>query len=402
MGIAGDSVSLGYYHNQELTDQCYINHKELGERIYLTGDLGRFNFDSTISILDRIDLQIKLNGQRIELEEIERNILMDKNIKEAAVVLKQGRVLVCYYIRKDSSKKIEEDEIAKFLYERLPVYMVPTVYKELESFPLTLNGKTDRKALANLEFDLTSDILYEKPKTKLQEMIYSIWVKVLGKESFGIHDKFFEIGADSLTAIKTQIELLSHGIHLEYKDLLKYQSIEELEKYIIKNKKEKKEKSVEKYQDFSDILGSNRFDMKSDAIKKSGVKNILLTGATGFLGIHILDEFMKKELGKIYCIIRGKNRVSAKDRLLDRLHYYFGNRYDLELDKRIIVVDGNFIDDEFLGMKEEDYRKVVNDIDLVIHSAACVKHYGDANYFKKLIWMGHKKLLSFVMRIIKN
>lgn len=395
VGIAGDSVSLGYYHNQELTDQCYINHKELGERIYLTGDLGRFNFDSTISILDRIDLQIKLNGQRIELEEIERNILMDKNIKEAAVVLKQGRVLVCYYIRKDSSKKIEEDEIAKFLYERLPVYMVPTVYKELESFPLTLNGKTDRKALANLEFDLTSDILYEKPKTKLQEMIYSIWVKVLGKESFGIHDKFFEIGADSLTAIKTQIELLSHGIHLEYKDLLKYQSIEELEKYIIKNKKEKKEKSVEKYQDFSDILGSNRFDMKSDAIKKSGVKNILLTGATGFLGIHILDEFMKKELGKIYCIIRGKNRVSAKDRLLDRLHYYFGNRYDLELDKRIIVVDGNFIDDEFLGMKEEDYRKVVNDIDLVIHSAACVKHYGDANYFKKINMDGTQKIAKF-------
>lgn len=394
VAIAGDGVSLGYYNNEKITEKNYIYSENIGERIYLTGDLGKFNFDSTISILDRIDLQIKLNGQRIELEDIERNILLYPNIKETAVILKQNRILVCYYKKICKEDMIDKSEIVTFLYNKLPTYMVPTVYIELDKFPLTLNGKTDRKTLAMLDINNKEEVLYQKPKTKLQNIIYSIWVKVLEKDNFGINDRFFEIGADSLCAIKVQIELLSYGIHLEYKDLLRYQSIKELEKYIMENKNTEKVKKSENVENFSNILSSNKKDILSSDIKKSNVKNILLTGVTGFLGMHILDSFMKYESGKIYCIIREKNNTSSMDRFIETLHYYFGNKYDYDIGKRIFLIEGNFFEDD-LGIKINEYENIINDIDLVIHSAACVKHYGDANYFKTINVDGTEKIAKF-------
>ncbi|MDO4283630.1 MAG: amino acid adenylation domain-containing protein [Clostridia bacterium] len=392
VAIAGDGVSIGYYNNKMATEKNYIYSDVLKEEIYLTGDLGKLNFDSTLSILDRIDLQVKLNGQRIELEDIEKNITSYNGIKETVVVLKENRILVCYYIKKDRDVKINENEIIRFLYTKLPSYMIPSVYKELDEFPLTLNGKTDRKALAKIDVKIENSVLYEKPETPLQKKIHSIWSKTLGRDDFGINDRFFEMGADSLAAIKTQIDLLSLGIHLEYKDLLKYQSIKELEKYIIKNKKEIHNTNIDKYEDFSRILNKNK--MAITKIEKSNIRNILLTGVTGFLGIHILDSFMKEKLGKVYCIIRGKNKKAAKERFIDTLHYYFGNQYDHEIGNRIIPIDGNFIE-ENIGLKDNIYHSVVSDVDLVIHSAACVKHYGDANYFKKVNIDGTKNIAKF-------
>lgn len=394
VAISGDGVSIGYYNNKEATYKNYIYSNELNEKVYLTGDLGRQNFDSTISILDRIDLQIKLNGQRIELEEIERNIKMYGNIKEAAVVLKENRFLVCYYLKNDINVDIDEKDIIKYLSDKLPIYMIPTIYKELDKFPLTLNGKTDRKELNKLDVVLQNNVLYEKPKTPLQETIYKVWVKVLGRDDFGINDKFFEIGADSLSAIKTQIELLSFGIHIEYKNLLKYQSIKELEGYIKRNNKKEDDKILDEYKDYTSILSTNKNVILKNQIKKSNIKNILLTGVTGFLGIHILDSFMKQESGKIYCIIRGKNKKNSKDRFIETLHYYFDDKYDFEIGKRIILIEGNFTEDN-IGVSEENFSKIVSDVDLVIHSAACVKHYGEASYFKKVNIDGTKNIAKF-------
>lgn len=393
IGISGDGVSLGYYNNKEATEKNYIYSKELKEKIYLTGDLGRIEFNSTLSVLDRIDLQIKLNGQRIELEDIEKNIKLYDNIKEAVVVLKEDRFLVCYYIKENINKKIDKKDIIKFLYNKLPTYMIPVVYESLESFPLTLNGKIDRKKISLLDVNFDNTTIYEKPKTKLQEKIYKVFSKVLGRENFGINDRFFEMGADSLMAIKAQIELLSYGIHIEYKNLLKYQSVKELEKYIKRNKKEDIENILEKYEDYNDILLQNKV-IKKDKIKKSNVGNILLTGVTGFLGMHILDSFMKNEKGKIYCIIRAKENKKSNDRFIELLHYYFGEKYDLDIGNRIILLQGNFIE-ENLGIEKEKFNEIIKDIDLVIHSAACVKHYGYADYFKKVNIDGTKNIAKF-------
>lgn len=393
IAISGDSVSLGYYNNKEATEKNYIYIKGLKEKVYLTGDLGKIEFNSTLSILDRIDLQIKLNGQRIELEDIEKNIEMYDNIKEAVVVLKEDRFLVCYYIKDDINKNIEKKDIIKFLYNKLPVYMVPVVYESLEKFPLTLNGKIDRKKISLLDVSFDNTTVYEKPKTKLQETIYTVFSKVLGRNNFGINDRFFEMGADSLMAIKAQIELLSNGIHIEYKNLLKYQSVKELERYVKRNKKEDVENILENYDDYNDILLQNKI-IKKDKIKKSNVENILLTGVTGFLGMHILDSFMKNEKGKIYCIIRSKEKINSNDRFIELLHYYFGEKYDLEIGKRIILFQGNFIE-ENLGIEKEKFYKIIKDIDLVIHSAACVKHFGYADYFKKVNIDGTKNIARF-------
>ena len=123
----------------------------------------------------------------------------------------------------------------------------------------------------------------------------------------------------------------------------------------------------------------------------------MLTGVTGFLGIHILDSFMKHENGKVYCIIRGKNKVSAKDRLIQKLHYYFNDEYDNDVGNRIIPLDSDFMD-ENLGLSQEEYKKVTDDIDLVIHTAACVKHYGEADYFRKVNVDGTDSIAKYCLK----
>lgn len=107
----------------------------------------------------------------------------------------------------------------------------------------------------------------------------------------------------------------------------------------------------------------------------------MLTGATGFLGSHILDEFMKNETGKIYCIVREKNGKDCTQRLREILNFYFEDKYDDEIGNRIIPITADITDYEKL---KDGISKIINDISFVINSAACVKHHGDTNFFKKI------------------
>lgn len=388
LAIAGDSVSTGYYKNDEITRKSFVYDKNLGKRIYLTGDLCKLNFSGELCVLERIDLQVKVNGQRVELQEIEKNINKFHNIKNNIVSLKDNK-LVCFYTLKEKENGFDKNSMIKFLYEKLPIYMIPGIFVLQEKFPMTLNGKIDRKKLCSTYVSVEENKKNIMPSTKIQDSIYKVWQKVIKKTNFGVNDNFFELGTDSLDAIKIQIELLNIGIHIEYEDLFKYPTIIELEKMILDKElinKAKYRKNIELIQNnysnnkkYNEVLISNSDE--SYVPKKIKVKNILLTGATGFLGSHILDEFMKNETGKIYCIVREKNDKDCTQRLREILNFYFGDKYDDEIGNRIIPITADITDYEKL---KDGINNIINDINLVVNSAACVKHHGDTNFFKKI------------------
>ncbi|KAF2469221.1 nonribosomal peptide synthetase 7 [Lindgomyces ingoldianus] len=209
--IGGAGLAKGYHNKPEMTRSRFLDNPFHEGLLYCTGDLARFQYPETLSVLGRADGQVKVRGYRIELGDIEAAITNHSDISEAVVVSRDDR-LVAYYMRdanvstpRDAGEPTLDNSLRLFLSERLPAYMMPAFFVEMEAFPLTLNNKIDRKALP----DPTESIHpgTARPVTEMERSIRLIWSSVLGHDRIGTHDNFFQIGGDSVRVVKVQKEL---------------------------------------------------------------------------------------------------------------------------------------------------------------------------------------------------
>ncbi|CAA7388346.1 Gramicidin S synthase 2 [Chryseobacterium fistulae] len=222
--IGGSGLSRGYLNLAELTSERFLlnpfqseEEKERGynSRMYKTGDLGRYLPGGDLEYIGRNDFQVKIRGYRIELGEIENGLLSYEGIRQAVVLAKENssglKYLVGYYV---SDTSVNPEDLSVYLSGLLPEYMVPSAYVHLEEFPLTINGKLDRKALPEPNF--TGDREYIAPSTALEKQLAEIYGEVLGlpSESIGIHDDFFRLGGNSIMAIKL-ISKIHQGLGLQ-------------------------------------------------------------------------------------------------------------------------------------------------------------------------------------------
>ncbi|MBD3919132.1 amino acid adenylation domain-containing protein [Paenibacillus sp. PR3] len=229
--ISGVGLARGYMNRRELTEEKFVENPFIpGTRMYRTGDLARWLPDGSIEYLGRLDHQIKLRGYRIELGEIEAVLLRQPDIVEAVVLLKEAvdgdKVLYAYLV---SEREISAADIRKSLSQALPDYMIPAFYVQVESMPLTANGKADRKALMKLEGHISSRGEYTAPQNEVEARLAVIWQKVLNLESIGSEDNFFVIGGHSLRA--TQMLHMLHKefqTNLQLRDIFRFPSIRQL------------------------------------------------------------------------------------------------------------------------------------------------------------------------------
>lgn len=378
LAISGDCVSCGYFKNEEKTKKAFVNVDFQKDIIYLTGDLAKINSNLDMEILNRIDNQIKINGQRIELEEIESLILEDKKINDCAISYRNKKYLVCFYSLKDNNKEINLENLKEELKNKLPLYMIPKIFIKLDNIPYTLNNKKDRKVINSIEVELDNNSFeIIEPKSEIQKILLEEISKVSTLKEIGINTPISIMGIDSLDSIKMQMGLLKRGIKINYTDLLNNQDIISLEKYILNNNSIINETKYDNVnEEYKDILNN---DNKN--ISKEKIKNVILTGATGFLGVHILYEILKENKDSIiYCIIRSKENMNSIQRLTSDLKFYFNGKYINEIGKRIKIIDLDLLDDNF----EEKLNSKIKNVNFFIHTAACVKHYGDYNYFKSI------------------
>ena len=195
-------ISAGYYKDKDLNAEVFIKNpfsNKSNDILYKTGDKGRLLSDGNYEIIGRVDNQIKINGIRIEPEEIENRIISYPDIKEAVVIGREdvsGSKYLCAYLV--SEAEILGNEIRLYLLDVLPDYMIPTLFMQLEKLPLTPNGKIDRKALPALEDRVEGS--YVAPRNKTEMILTEIWSEVLGWKQVGISDDFFELGGHSLKA----------------------------------------------------------------------------------------------------------------------------------------------------------------------------------------------------------
>ncbi len=393
--ISGIQVGEGYLGKPELTKEKFLPNQFGEGRMYKSGDIGRWTFDGKIQCLGRIDNQIKLRGLRIELGEIENKMEQYPGVSAAIVnkITIEDKETLCGYYVTDGTIEVTETEIKSYLKKYLPQYMVPSYIVYLEKMPYTINRKIDRKALPmpKLEEDKFKEVNPDKFDTDELKLL-QIWKNVLHLKNISLDDNFFDIGGDSISAIKMQIEALKYNFNFEYADIFKYPTIKELAG---KKEKIKNQDDIDKY-DYSEInkiLDRNN-EKNISTIKKFRVGNILLIGSTGYLGVHILDEYLKTHRGTIYCLVRKKNNEEPLARLKQKIIFYFGNEYYEKYKKRIQVIEGDIVYKE-LKLSQEDYSLLKSTITTVINAGALVKHFGTPELFNQINVDGTRNVVDF-------
>ncbi len=385
--ICGDNVGCGYINNDEMNKKNFVQIPFFNEKAYKTGDIVKLDENCNLLFEGRQDNQVKINGHRIELDEITNTIYSYPYITKC-VVFVNDKKLICYFT---SDKKINQTDLLSYLQRKLPKYFIPNHLIQLDKFKLTSNGKIDMKYLKNLKIVNTNK--YVAPKTDLQKELKTIFESVLGSTHIGITDDFFEIGGDSLSAIKLQIEAFNHGINISYKDIFSYPTIEQLsEKPNIEDVSQYNDNYD--YSQVNNLISINTIKNVDINLSKKRLKNILLTGSTGFMGSHILENLLKNTNCNIYCIIRRKNNIDPVNRLIDTMNFYFNNNFKQYLYNRVFVLEGD-ITKANLGLDSNSYKDLGYSVTDVINAAAIVKHYGKSSIFNDINVVGTQNIIKF-------
>lgn len=313
--VYGKGVGLGYYSRDEETHKKFTEFE--GTRIYRTGDLGHLTSDGRLMYHGRSDRQIKLRGLRIELSEIESVMLAYTGVGQAACLVKKTKNsehLVGFYTC--AGNKDIESTLKAHMKRHLTAYMVPELLVRLSEMPQTPGGKLDARALERMELNFGKQ--YVAPRNQEEKVICDAFREVVdGGAQIGVEDNFFESGMDSLSAtvFLLNIEERLQGISLEYGDIYSYPTAELLAAHIQKGKGHKRGYPLEK-QDYTGFDSVVNADIES-AVTEKPLGNILLTGATGYLGIHILLELLRhpQRFDKVICLARARGRMSALKRI---------------------------------------------------------------------------------------
>jgi alpha-beta hydrolase superfamily lysophospholipase/acyl carrier protein len=209
--IGGLGLAREYLHAPELTEERFVkNPYAPGQRMYRTGDVARWRNDGILECFGRTDHQVKLRGFRIELGEIEARLTEHAAVREACVVLRDERLVAYYSTRAPTAT----NDLRAVLRASLPEYMVPTVFVELAELPRTPNNKIDRKALPAPVLEVAVEPTVAAPRNQIEQALGRVWAKLLGRQQIGVHDDFFDLGGDSLLAVKS-VALIREALSVE-------------------------------------------------------------------------------------------------------------------------------------------------------------------------------------------
>ena len=386
--IGGDGVCSGYWQRPDLTSTKFsVSPFQTTETIYETGDLAFINDHLELIHLGRNDFQVKIRGYRIELGEIENRLLTYPGMKECVVFSQDGKSLSCYYV---AGKEYTASDLSAYLMETLPTYMIPANFIRLQSIPLTPNGKVDRKALSHVTEQSTITLAQTETEKKLSKAIASI----IKKRKIDINTPFLNLGLDSLSMIRLQTNLLQYNIILSTQDFYQHSTVRLLAEKIDSKVAFITQSNNSK---IPETVKHHNVDMKklSKIQSLSGnLNNVFLTGANGFLGIHILHEILSTTNQSVFCLVRGTSLEHSSSRLISAYQAYFEEDLSPYLNNRVFIITGD-VDKKNFGMDISLFNQYINRFSTIIHTAAIVKHYGNYEDFQNINVNGTENVANF-------
>ena len=392
--IGGRGVARGYNNLDDMTRERFVEYH--GERIYKSGDYAKWLPDGNVLILGRTDHQIKLRGLRIELGEIENVMLRVEGMKKVVILIRQigGKEHLCAYYTAD--REIAPADLKAEISKSLTQYMVPTAYLQLKEMPMTPNGKTDVKALPEPQLAVSGT--YEAPANDTERSFCDIFADILQMDRVGATDNFFELGGTSLVVTRVIIEADKAGLHVSYGEVFANPTPRKLARLVTGESTDDNADASDPVANFDYTAINNLLQRNNLGFFRSGERqplgNVLLTGATGYLGIHILHELINSDAERIYCLVRGKTVEKAESRLRTLLYYYFADSYKTLFGNRLHVL---------LGDVTEDLCQVCGDtiatnISTVFNCAAIVKHFSEGTEIEDVNIGGAQRCVDFCIK----
>lgn len=410
--IGGIGLARGYLNKPGLTAERFVpnlfcDDSNSGSRLYRTGDLGRLDSKGDMEYLGRVDHQVKMRGFRIELGEIETLLQSISGVEKSVASIHEDvtgqKTLLAYIIptNKDqltSDKVLIENLINECKHKCktiLPDYMQPSHILLLDKLPLTNNGKIDRSKLPHP--DIRAGLgQFEPASNDNEQLICDAFAKTLKIDKIGVHDDFFILGGNSIQAIHL-IVALQVNFDIKIKDIYKFRTPKKLAQntrsdhnLLIRNLHRIKTQSMNLLEPNPELYqwAKNKQNqylkslplVRTNKSSKKSISNILLTGATGFLGCNILNQLLLLTDYHIYLIVRANSVHEGKDRINEKFRYYFNRTMEDFETQRIVVIIGD-LEKENIGLEPKEYHLLTKKIDSIIHSAALVKHYGEYESF---------------------
>jgi thioester reductase-like protein len=405
--IGGAGLARGYFNRPELTAERFIPNPlislEAGasvpSRLYKTGDLTRYRADGTIEFLGRSDAQIKLWGFRVELSEIEAALVQHPALRAAAVTVQTDDAnhqhLIAYVVT-HHGEEIHPDQVRDFLQTKLPYYMLPARLVVLDALPLTPNGKIDRRALPHIDFtESCSGSTFVAPRTPTEATLAKIWTEVLNVKQVGIHDNFFELGGHSLLIVRLFVHLREvFQVDLPLRCLFEAPTVGSLATYI---------ESTHPPNGIESIQPKSMINLDAEAVLEDSINpksvsfsaiaqptQILLTGATGFLGAFLLHELLQTTEATIHCFVRATDPDHGMQKIRSALTAY--SLWNDTSTSRIIPVIGD-LSQPLLGLSENDFRSLAASLDVIYHNGAWVHHTYPYSILKAANVQGTQEIL---------
>jgi thioester reductase-like protein len=359
-----------------------------GARMYRTGDLVRWDAGGQLQYLGRADEQVKIRGYRIELGEIQAALSGLDGVDQAVVIVREDHpaaLRLVGYVTESVSGAVDLAGARANLAQRLPAYMVPAAVVAIDALPLTVNGKLDTRALPAPEYQDTHH--YRAPANPVEEILADVYAQILGLQRVGIDDSFFDLGGDSLSAMRLIAAInKSLDVHLTVRTLFDAPSVSGLSQQLDSHAADPRFVAVHGPEAVEVHAADLTLDKFIDTATLAAaptlpgpiaeVRTVLLTGATGFLGRYlVLDWLERMELlgGTLICLVRADSDEDARRRLNKIFHSDPGllQHFQELADDHLQVIAGDKGEPD-LGLDQPTWQRLADTVDLIVDSAAVV------------------------------
>lgn len=408
MGIAGElyiggvGVARGYLNRPDFTARRFIpdpfrddTAANTGDaRLYRTGDRCRWLPDGNIEFLGRMDTQVKIRGFRMECGEIEQALLSHPGVRQAAVDVRGGegadKRLIAWVVADGAAEGHGGQPVLRaHLQKGLPEWMVPASFVFMKALPLAPSGKIDRRALPDPDREeMTSSMEYAAPRTALETRMARLWAETLGADRVGLRDNFFNLGGHSLLGIRLIARIkASLGMDLSLEALFRRPTVSGL------------------LETLGGAAEEPAVDLEAEARLDEDIRpttpilaahlpeepqNIFLTGATGFLGVYLVGELLRRTRATLRCLVRGENRQQAEAGLHAALAAHGQLTDDGRGRVRVVVGD---LKQRQLGLSPQAFRTLADTIQVIYHGGAEVNHLYPYRELRKANVVGTKEVL---------
>ncbi|MGG1516013.1 amino acid adenylation domain-containing protein [Paenibacillus oryzisoli] len=393
------AIAQGYLNLPDKTNEVFVPSPfgiDPKAKVYKSGDIVKLLPDGSLEFQYRKDGQLKLRGFRIEIGEIENALSKHPAILDAAVVAIQEnntvKHLSCFYSEKSH---VSSKDLREHLKAFVPSYMIPGFFYRLPEIPLSPTGKVDRKKLLAMDNSALAETAfpYEAPIGDVERAIAAVWSDILGIARVSRNESFFEIGGDSLGVMKVLSRLKQMCFNLRMHHLYEHPTVKALAACMSTLADEGDEAEVAPITEYR-TLGELPSLPKVDIQGQDGLgSDILLTGATGYLGSHLLYELLTTTKANLHLLVRRKFGQNGIARVWETLDAYFGQSLFADYSHRIFVLEGDLVQEE-LGLREEEYKIVSTRITSILHAGADVRHFGNADDFYATNVIGTQNLLK--------